>query len=80
MNKNIVINKKIIKKTTKCPFNFVCLSNPDKISCQVESNIGDTILFVKPTNGSICDYRTSFGEGYICTCPVRNEIYAKYLL
>ena len=79
MNQNIVINKKIIRKT-KCPFNFVCLSNPDKILCKAESKVGSTILFVKPTNGSICNYRTNFGDGHICTCPVRNEIYKKYHL
>lgn len=80
MSKNIVINKKTIKETTKCPFNFVCLSNTDKISCKVESNIGNTILFVKPTNGIICNYNINFGEGHICTCPVRKEIYEKYNL
>ena len=79
MNKNIVINKKIIKKT-KCPFNFVCLSDTDKISCKVETNINHSVLFVKPTNGSLCNYRTNFGEGYICKCPVRKEIYEKYNL
>jgi hypothetical protein len=79
MNKNIVINEKIIKKT-KCLFNFVCLSDPDKILCKVESNVGNSVLFVKPTNGSICNYKTNFGEGHICKCPVRKEIYEKYNL
>ena len=78
MNKRIVINKKIIKNT-KCPFNFTCLSNTNKIRCKIESNVGNTVLFVKSTNGSTCNYRTNFGEGHICSCPVRNEIYKKYL-
>lgn len=79
MKKCIVINKEIVKKT-KCPFNFACLTNTNKIQCNVESIINNSILFVKPTNGSICHYNINYGNGHICNCPVRKEICRKYSL
>ena len=71
------INDDTLQNTTKCGKGFACLSSGDGCLAEVESAVGGTLLFVECTDGS-CRYRIHFGHSYVCTCPTRVEIYAKY--
>jgi hypothetical protein len=72
------IDKVTISATTKCNKDFSCLNGPCDNLCSVAYSMNQGIAFVRCAEGLICNYRTSYGDSYICLCPVRNEIYNKY--
>jgi len=75
------IRKEVLEQTTKCEFNFECLTCDIKKMCQVIATVGDSndVLYVHPgKNHGGCPYFTSFGKSYVCSCPVRMEIYREY--
>jgi hypothetical protein len=45
--------------------------------CKAE-NLVDKVLFVQAAHVFLCYQRTSFGDSFICRCPVRKEIYERY--
>jgi hypothetical protein len=77
-----------LKRTTKCPSNFLCLKNDTNPMCSKERSICsveiplESMIFVKGMNNcyeySDCAYKEEYGAGHICTCPVRFEIYSRY--
>jgi hypothetical protein len=71
------------KRTKKCSSNFLCLSNEKnplcskkRPLCPVEIAL-ESMIFVKSKNND-CVYKEEYGAGYLCTCPVRFEIYNRY--
>ncbi len=82
-NKNITIHMKIdeltLKKTTLCLHDFKCLKDKNYMCtvAKVNSCIDGKILFIDCPKHE-CRYRLSFGDGSICQCPVRKDIYNKY--
>jgi hypothetical protein len=83
---NFNISDDAIKRTLKCPSNYRCL-NGDKIPmcadetpiCRGERYIGKDTLFIKPDNTLQCNYLIHFSlDNYVCTCPVRTEIFSRY--
>jgi hypothetical protein len=73
------------RRTTKCSSDFFCLKsngNPkcseEMPLCSVDYYIDKTDLVVKFTSNTDCPYKSSFGQRYICTCPVRHEIFERY--
>ena len=72
------IEKKILNKTTGCKNNFVCLSGEKNIYCKVDTHISDEVYFVTCLAEINCNYKISFGQKTVCTCPTRKEIYHKY--
>jgi hypothetical protein len=71
------INKELIKETTKCQKSFDCLNNDKHIFSKVENCVNNKIHFVKCSDYS-CSYLVSFGNSYVCSCPIRKEIFNKY--
>ena len=75
------------KKTTKCPSNFLCITeneNPmcskERPMCSVEVPL-ESMIFVRDNNNytnNDCVYKVAYGSGYLCMCPVRFEIYSRY--
>ena len=45
--------------------------------CKAENLVND-VLFVEAAHAFLCYHRTSFGDSYICRCPVRKEIYERH--
>ena len=45
--------------------------------CVVKQNVNG-VLFVDYRHSIVCDCMLLFGVDYICTCPVRKEIYERY--
>jgi hypothetical protein len=75
----MLINKETIEKTTKCAFGCKCLTDEVHSLCTTESVIAGYGLFVNKTaNNHLCTYKMSFGNGTICTCPTRFEIFDRY--
>lgn len=73
------IDKEILKKTTRCEKKFECLKNENYtcIILKVESHANGKVLFVNCEN-YICKYKMNFGDGTVCNCPTRQEIFRKY--
>ena len=73
------IDKAICDQTTNCKYDFKCLTQDGCPCCEVEFHVPKELLFVKIKNENIqCPYAMSYGYSYICSCPVRCEIYRKY--
>jgi hypothetical protein len=78
-NKDIKIDDKVVKETTKCENEFACLKDNNYELCSVVSSVHDNVIFIECLNWKPCAYRMSFGvSSYICNCPTRKEIYRKY--
>jgi hypothetical protein len=67
-----------LNETIKCKRNFSCLTGSKECLCEVEDSFNDKVIFIRPENNNLCDYKMSFGYSYICTCPTRKEIYNIY--
>ena len=63
----------------KAPVFQECLNCPacGEGPCEVERAVNHT-LFVHGAHAFLCYHRTSFGNSYMCRCPVRKEIYRRY--
>ena len=77
----IVIDERVKNSATKCRWDYACLSNNNDNNhkiCKIER--GNGILFIKYREEILeCHYRISFGfSSYICSCPVRKDIYKQY--
>ena len=63
---------------TKCPKRLACLKGDSEL-CAVEKCVGGAALFVSCLTQEYCPYQQRYGyTGYLCTCPVRQEIHQKY--
>lgn len=74
----ILIDNETINKTTKCLSDFKCLTDKKHLHCRPESAIKGYGLFIDIKKSSACTYKLSFGNGTICYCPVRYEIFKRY--
>lgn len=72
------ISKDILKDTTKCRRDFICLLGERECLCEVEDCINYTLCFIRAGDCGFCDYKIFFEDVFICSCPTRNEIYRSY--
>ena len=72
------VDDSIIRRTTRCEKNLSCMSEQRNELCKITRNVEDKVYFVKCQENESCSYRLSFGDSFICNCPVRKEIYNKY--
>jgi hypothetical protein len=72
------ISQEALNATTQCPHDFQCLAAEGYALCPGEKLIPGNGLFVAAVGKLDDPYRVPFGTGYICTCPVRIEIYTQY--
>ena len=79
MNDRVIkINEEILLRTTRCKYEFCCLSGDKACLCKVTSSVGFDIKVIKPTSKIDCNYLLSHGNGSLCVCPTRNELYNRY--
>jgi hypothetical protein len=71
------VSEEARQRTDKCPREFACLSSGKNPRCAVRSSVRG-VLFVEKTAPYHCPYAMSFGYSYICSCPIRWEIYDRY--
>ena len=69
------INKKTID-STKCDKSFECFTNCENL-CKVSHHVNGKINFIE-NNNNTCKFKIYFSGKFICSCPVRNEIYNCY--
>ena len=73
------INKEVLKMTTECNRDFICLSSNGKhINCKVVNCVNDKVHFVESQLNCTSSYIMNFGFTLTCNCPVRKEIFNKY--
>lgn len=71
------IDQAILDKTVKCSKRG-CLSGKDVI-CPVQNALDLDIIFVDfDHRNDICRYCMPYGDGFMCLCPTRQEIFHKY--
>ncbi|VVB84584.1 Uncharacterised protein [uncultured archaeon] len=75
---DLKLNDGIIKSADRCKKNHSCLSGDSDNLCKVEMCVGDKIHFIKCLNENLCSYRIPFGYSFVCTCPVRKELYNRF--
>ena len=73
------IEENIIKDTTKCNYDFGCLENENHLclDAKVAFCVGGQVHFIDCPE-KFCKSKMDFGNGKICSCPTRKEIYNKY--
>jgi hypothetical protein len=72
------IGIKIAAAATRCQHSLACLQGGASL-CPVEKEVGDQSIFVTCLKEGRCPYQHRFGNScYLCTCPVRQDIYRKY--
>ena len=72
------VDDSTVKKTTKCENNFSCLPEKRKELCKVTYQVDDKVYFVECQKTEPCSYVVPFGHSFVCTCPVRKEVYVRY--
>jgi len=77
---NLHIDEAILKQTTKCPNEFKCLNRAEYPLCRAAGNTAvlDSGIFVIAPERNGCSYKLRWGDGHMCRCPVRMEIYQRY--
>jgi hypothetical protein len=79
MNYMIVkIDESTVKRTTNCDKGMPCLHGVSKPLCDVDSYIMDEVCFIHCLNNKRCSYLIPFGYSFMCTCPIRKEIFKRY--
>jgi hypothetical protein len=73
-----VIPEDIIKRAADCHRNLACLRPENKGGlCLVTQSING-VLFVDYKHSRSCNWMVPFGFDFICTCPLRKEMYTRY--
>lgn len=62
-----------VAKATRCARDHACVRSGADYRCPIEEIVGDEVVFVAYLPQVTCSYRSSFGEGFVCNCPVRRE-------
>ena len=75
---DIEIDKAVLKKTTRCDYDFSCLSGDYSCMCEVIELKGFSSIKVKPKPDRPCSYLLRFHQSHYCVCPTRREIFVKY--
>jgi hypothetical protein len=71
------VSEDTIQSTYGCLKNFACLEGKAEL-CDVERYLNNEVLFIGSDGKNICNYRMSYGDSYMCCCPVRKELHRKY--
>ena len=73
------IDDSIVERATKCGKDNACLKDAKHSLCPVERLAkASEVLFVCTDGRDPCNLRVPFGQGNVCACPVRIEIFKRY--
>ncbi len=72
------ISEDTLKNASECQKKSSCLFGEQKDLCKIEKHITNNLIYVKCLNKEYCNFQISFGSFYVCSCPVRKEIYNRY--
>jgi hypothetical protein len=65
--------------TMRCKKGFACLAGEREL-CAVEHCVDGVVHFIRCKNSVPCSYQLNFGDGVVCLCPIRKELYNRYKL
>jgi hypothetical protein len=74
----IKIDRGILHCTTKCTFNFGCITGEKTCLCDVVVSNEEDIVEIKSKPSMACKYCISLTSAHYCHCPTRVEIYNRY--
>jgi len=75
---DLMIGEDMLKRAPKCRRDISCVHHgKGGPLCLVKQSING-VLFVDYGHSIVCHSMLLFGVDYICTCPVRKELYARY--
>ncbi len=72
------INPETAKQATKCLYNHACMQPGTPLRCTISEVVNNTVFFTKEKKPSACPYQSTFGNSFMCTCPLRQEFYLKH--
>ncbi len=73
------VSDEIRRSASDCPKGFRCLDGVTSDMCPIEDSVGfGEVHFIECRTDGFCPYQRSFGRGWLCTCPVRKELYRVY--
>ncbi|MDF7798158.1 hypothetical protein P4C99_01690 [Pontiellaceae bacterium B1224] len=61
----------------ECAHNRICQTEGGAPHCNITCRVAGTIYFTDTRFPEICPMQHTYGSTYICTCPIRQEIYIK---
>jgi len=72
----LTVSEGTVREAVQCERGHACLCGEGL--CEVDAAAFGEVLFCRA--GRWCRYQMPFGDGAICRCPVRKEIYRRYHL
>ena len=73
------IDTETLNEAGNCRHDFSCLNDNPECLCDIDYDLGKgKVIFLKPDQHLNCPYMLSYGNSYICTCPVRKNLYMLY--
>lgn len=72
------VSAETLAETKRCNKDFSCQKGPREDLCPIDYCVAGKVHFIKCQNKEICPYQSTFGDGVICNCPTRKELYNKY--
>lgn len=73
------IDAETLNEVSDCRHNFSCLNDNPECFCEVDYDLGNgKVLFLKTERYVNCPFALSYGNSFICTCPVRKKIFKLY--
>ena len=72
------VSSRTRQAASACTKDFACLSGRAEHVCPVECCVDGRVHFIKCLHHTYCSFQQAFGEGLLCTCPVRKELYNAY--
>lgn len=73
-----IVNNEIRLQSDKCRNGYMCQALGGKPHCQISDSVNGLVFFLKCSNPLDCPYQHAFGSSFMCTCPVRQEVYREY--
>lgn len=72
------VKPETLERANRCIKKHSCVLEHDGTVCEIECAPTGEVLFVYCKDRHLCNYQMGFGEGVVCTCPVRKEIFKEY--
>ncbi len=66
----LYVSNKVMLATTGCKKGFSCLGDKRKDLCKIGTSIDGELHFIVCLDEINCSYQRSYGEAFICDCPI----------